>query len=289
VSKQKAIDPAFQEIADKIFAELPEELAAASHFFMDDKGTCLILDFAVTLGKSDYPLLIEIIKKYNVEFANKKVEGKDSPYFLISKPVTANNTASTPENAAAQHSPNSSSDKIKQHSPLTQFNQNNCEVCEDYGDGCNSTTESGRSHQALCHEALMLQSWQEIAVELQGLRKELNKLNVPERSLRGPSNGASAVSQQSSTEKVQRSTRPTEGHREGDVVWVNDVNQKGEPIEKAFEKDNKRSDGYADLFAKIQRAEQAGKKGFAEAGKWYWLSQHGDYIGRKKAKEWPKK
>ena len=41
---------------------------------------------------------------------------------------------------------------------------------------------------------------------------------------------------------------------------------------------------YGVLHGRLVEAEKAGKKGFAEGGKWYWLSNKGDYIGRKPAK-----
>jgi hypothetical protein len=35
------------------------------------------------------------------------------------------------------------------------------------------------------------------------------------------------------SQKVERSTRPTEGHKEGDVVWIYAENQGGERYESA--------------------------------------------------------
>ena len=86
---------------------------------------------------------------------------------------------------------------------------------------------------------------------------------------------------------MQRSTRPTEGHREEGIVWVNDVNQKGEAIEKAFEKDNQQSSQYFGLRDQIDAKIRAGKKGLELNGKWHWLYENGSTIGRKAAKQFP--
>src|SRR5665647_503214 len=59
-----------QCLADKILAELPCELAVATSFKPDAKGTSL--DFAVKLDKSDYPLVLEVVKKFNGDFINQK-------------------------------------------------------------------------------------------------------------------------------------------------------------------------------------------------------------------------
>jgi len=83
---------------------------------------------------------------------------------------------------------------------------------------------------------------------------------------------------------VQRSTRPTEGHREGDIVWIWDENQQHERYEKALQKDNERSNGYFEMRRLVIEAEDAGKKGCVIEGKWCWLSKQRDYIGRKPAK-----
>lgn len=81
---------------------------------------------------------------------------------------------------------------------------------------------------------------------------------------------------------VQRSTRPTQGHEEGGIVWINTRNQKDEPYEKALEKDNQKSDAYFNLKAEIQEAVDAGKCGKVISGKWHWISRDGEWIGRKK-------
>jgi hypothetical protein len=103
-----------------------------------------------------------------------------------------------------------------------------------------------------------------------------------------PTPTASPAPAASPSEKVEWSTRPTEGHKEGDVVWIYAENQGGERYEKALEKNNARSNGYFDIRGKIQAAEKAGKKGVVIDGKWCWLSKQSDYIGRKPAKEFPK-
>lgn len=172
LSAQKSIDKELQDIAEKIQAELPEELAAATHFQVDDKGECLVLDFAFKLDKTDYPLLIGIVKKYGGEFANKKVQGEDSPYFVVPKPKLS---AAAEQSPAPSISPKDTSpkvsDKIKQPSPITQFTNNYCSVCADSGDKCNTTTTSGREYRAHCLETLTIQALQVLPAVLEKLCK----------------------------------------------------------------------------------------------------------------------
>ena len=68
---------------------LPEDLAAATHFSFDEKGKRLLLDFAVKLEKSDYPVVLTIVKKFNGDFGNRKEKGKDVGFFFVPKPKPA--------------------------------------------------------------------------------------------------------------------------------------------------------------------------------------------------------
>ena len=96
MSTQKHRSRAADEIADKIYAELPEDLAAAAHFSVNEKQE-LMLDFAVKLDKTDYPKILAIIKKYDGDFGNRKEDGIDVGFFFVPKPKPA----ATPAKPAA--------------------------------------------------------------------------------------------------------------------------------------------------------------------------------------------
>ena len=67
-----------QELADKVLHELPEELAAAASFKVSDAEDGLFLDFAVKLEPADYPLVLQIVKRYQGDFVNLKDAGSVS-------------------------------------------------------------------------------------------------------------------------------------------------------------------------------------------------------------------
>ncbi len=260
-----------QCLADKILAELPEELAAATSFKPDAKGTGLVMDFAVNLDKSDYPLVLGVVKKFNGDFINQKdSEGKDHGCFFIPKlkdPVPA-----------AEVKQEKAPDPPKQPSPVTIFYQKYCSVCVDFGVSCSCKSDS--TYRELCLEVMRIQMLQQLNGNLEKLCKVA--VSQPVQA------SAPAVVAPPKVEKVERSTRPTEGHKEGDVVWIYAENQGGERYEKALEKDNGQSNDYFVMRRSIVEAEQAGKKGVVLEGKWCWLSNQRDYIGRKPAKMFPK-
>ena len=295
-----------QSLADKILSELPEELAAVTRFEGDEKGN-LHMFFGFKLADTDFPLVLEVVRRYNGDFAKKKdaATGKDVGYFYIPKPKpeTSDDTSqcSATQQPAASPAPQVQpkeqekapsdakpeekkgvpkiSDKIKQPSPLTFFSKNHCENCEDLGDKCNTTTTSGREYRAQCLDTLKIDSLEFIARSLEKMSQK-----VPEKASSGPVSSSPPATQ---SEKVERSTRPTEGHREGDIVWIWAENQGGERYEKALEKDNQRSNDFFAMRNMIVDAEKAGKKGLVLEGKWCWVSKQRDYIGRKPAKEFP--
>jgi hypothetical protein len=259
-----------QCLADKILAELPCELAAATSFKLDDKGSGLIMDFAVKLDKSDYPLVLCVVKKFQGDFINQKdSEGKDHGCFFIPKPKDPVPAAEVKQEKVVE--------VPKQPSPISIFSSSFCGVCEDFGVSCSCQSNSERRN--LCLKILTIQTWQTLNGNLEKLGKhavsQLVQASVP-ASVAPPS------------QKVERSTRPIEGHKEGDVVWIYAENQGGERYEKALEKDNGRSNDYFAMRRSIVDAEQAGKKGIVLQGKWCWLSQERDYIGRKPAKTFAK-
>jgi hypothetical protein len=164
----------------------------------------------------------------------------------------------------------------KQPSPITQFTDNYCRVCADFGVSCSCTSNS--EHRDLCLEIQMVQAWQALPSLIEKLCKVLDR-PVP---VSPPA--AANLPEAPQSEKVQRSTHPTEGHREGDIVWIWIEKDGGERYEKALEKDNQRSNDYFAVRRQILEAEDAGKKGAVIGGKWYWLSKQRDWIGRKPAK-----
>jgi hypothetical protein len=266
-----------QCLADKILAELPCELAAATSFKLDLKGSGLIMDFAVKLDKSDYPLVLGVVKKFSGDFINQKdSEGKDHGCFFIPKPKDSVPAAEVKQEKVVE--------VPKQPSPISIFSSSFCGVCEDYGVSCSCQSNSER--RSLCLKILAIQTWQTINVNLE----KLWKVGFSEPVQVASSNHGDARSPPATqpVQKVERNTRPTEGHREGDVVWIYAENQKGERYEKALEKDNQRSNDYFELRGQIVERINAGKKGLELNGKWLWLSDRDDYIGRKVAKEFPK-
>jgi hypothetical protein len=276
-----------QCLADKILQELPEELAAATRFKEDEKGNlCMFFDFK--LAGPDFPIVLDVVKRYNGDFVNKKEGGKDVGYFMLPKPKPATVEAKTevpkPEDPvpvaaqAAEVSQEKSLEVPKQPSPVAYFFESNCRVCED-SPKCIVSTEEGRFHRAMCLQLLNLQQMQVLNANLEKFRKV---------AVSQPAQAASPVVAAPPSQKVERNTRPTEGHKEGDVVWIYAENQGGERYEKALQKDNDRSNGYFDIRGKIQTAEKASEKGVVIEGKWCWLSKQGDYIGRKPAKEFPR-
>jgi hypothetical protein len=268
---------ALEELKCKILAELPEELAAATSFKLDAKGSGLLMDFAVKLDKSDYPLVLGVVKKFQGDFINQKdSEGKDHGCFFIPKPKDPVPAAEVKQEKVVE--------VPKQPSPITLFSSSFCGVCEDFGVSCSCQSNSER--RSLCLKILAIQTWQ----TLNGNLEKLGKVAVSQPVQAASSNHGDARSPPAAQpiQKVERNTRPTEGHKEGDVVWIYAENQKGERYEKALEKDNQRSNDYFELRGQIVERINAGKKGLELNGKWLWLSDRDDYIGRKVAKEFPK-
>lgn len=283
-----------QCLADKILQELPEELAAATRFKEDEKGNlCMFFDFK--LAGPDFPIVLDVVKRYNGDFVNKKEGGKDVGYFMLPKPKPATVEAKTevpkPEDPvpvaaqAAEVSQEKSLEEPKQPSPVAYFFESNCRVCED-SPKCIVSTEEGRFHRAMCLQLLDLQQMQVLNANLEKFRKVAVSQPAQASSPAVAPVQASPAAQPS--QKVERSTRPVEGHKEGDVVWIYAENQGGERYEKALGKDNERSNDYFAMRRSIVEAEQAGKKGVVLQGKWCWLSQERDYIGRKPAKTFAK-
>ena len=173
---------------------------------------------------------------------------------------------------------------------MTIFISNYCCLCEDLGDKCNTTTASGKAYRDLCLKTQQLQALQ--SLHLGGIIQFLHEIVEAIKNAKialPPSESPRQEVRPVQSEKVQRNTRPIEGHKEDGIVWINDFNAKGEPIEKALEKDNEQSAHYSELLNQIDDEVRAGKKGLKLNGKWHWLYQNGTTIGRKPAQEWPQR
>jgi hypothetical protein len=264
-------DNVLEELKSKILAELPEELASATSFKPDAKTLGLVMDFAVKLDKADYPLVLGVVKKFSGDFINQKdSEEKDYGCFYIPKPRPAGPAVVMPQVEKYSEEP-------KQRSPITIFSTTYCGVCEDFGVSCSCQSNSERRN--LCLKILTIQTWQTLNDNLEKLGKHAVSQPVQASA---PAVAAPPI------QKVERNTRPTEGHKEGDIVWIYAENRGGERYEQALEKDNERSNDYFAIRRSIIDAEQAGKKGIVLQGKWCWLSTERDYIGRKPAKTFAK-
>jgi hypothetical protein len=181
----------------------------------------------------------------------------------------------------------------KQPSPMQILKARFCELCQDNAtDKCNFE---------LCLRILgvfEVQSQTDVLEKinrsLDNVQRQLSQIPSVSQHVQAVSPApAVAASVQASpaaqpSQKVERNTRPTEGHKEGDVVWIYAENRAGERYEKALEKDNRRSNDYFELRGQIVERVNDGKKGLELNGKWLWLSDRDDYIGRKAAKEFPK-
>jgi hypothetical protein len=168
----------------------------------------------------------------------------------------------------------------KQASPLQILKQRFCELCQDNAtDKCNFE---------LCLKILTVFEVQNQTDVLEKINRSLDNVQRQISQI-SPAKAADPAPAAPPIQNVERSTRPAEGHKEGDVVWIWAENQKGERYEKALETDNARSDAYFELRGQIVERVNAGKKGLELGGKWLWLSDRDDYyIGRKAAKQFPK-
>ena len=269
-----------QVLADKILQELPEELAAASTFKVDEKERLCIF-FSFKLAGPDFQVVLDVVKRYQGDFVNQKEDGKDVGYFMFPKPQPKADPA-PPATKVTQEKP---VEVPKQPSPITLFAADFCSLCED-SPKCDVSTQEGKFHRAMCLQLLDLQQITALNVNLAKLCRVIGSqpAQAASSTVAAPVQASPAAQP---VQKVERNTRP-EGHREGDVVWIWAENQKGERYEKALEKDNQRSNDYFELRSQIVERINAGKKGLELNGKWLWLSDRDDYIGRKAAKEFPK-
>ena len=199
-------DTVLEELESKILAELPEELAVATSFKPDVNASGLVMDFAVKLDKSDYPLVLGVVKKFQGDFINQKdSEGKDHGCFFIPKPKDPVPAAEVKQEKVVE--------VPKQPSPISIFSSSFCGVCEDYGVSC--SCQSNSECRNLCLKILTIQTWQTINVNLE----KLWKVGFSQIVQAASSNHVDARSPPAAvappSQKVERNTHPTEGHREG--------------------------------------------------------------------------
>ena len=122
-----------QCLADKILQELPEELAAATTFKVDEKER-LCMFFSFKLAGPDFQVVLDVVKRYQGDFVNKKEDGRDVGYFMFPKPKPA----ADPAPPAAQAKEEKPIEVPKQSSPIQILKARFCELCEDNGtDKCN--------------------------------------------------------------------------------------------------------------------------------------------------------
>ncbi len=316
-----------QELYVQLEAELPDHLKSHVKLEADENKGCINVVFKDMgeLGKENFKQLRSLLEEnYSADFINPAFPHQ--PYYAVQpKPVVALPSTASIEQAlrvslikkanalnlgipdanlyamplqkletlvkvASKVSPQTQTEQKKQPSPMQILKARFCELCEDNGtDKCNFE---------LCLRILGVFEVQnqtdileKINRSLDNVQKQINQIPAASQPVQTASSShADARSPPAAplVQKVERSTRPTEGHREGDVVWIYAENQKGERYEKALEKDNQRSNDYFELRGQIDERIKAGKKGLELAGKWLWLSDRDGYIGRKAAKEFPK-
>lgn len=271
MSELKTLDKSLQDLAAKVLGELPDELAKAAHFLTDEKDAGLILDFPFKLEGSDIKLIAGILTKCDGSFANRKVNGEDSPYFVIPKPRSA------AESQVTKSPGNQVTEAPKQPSPLSLFREKYCKSCDDQG---TCRLPSNAVQMQICVSMLKVQVQSEVSERLLKLEQALKqspKVSLPVQ----PEKPAAATTPQSKPETVQRNTRPTEGHIDQGIIWTNEVGSKGE-YEKAIEKDNKTREDFYKLYDWVKAASKPFKDGF-----YYWVFDKGQdlAIGRKKTKK----
>lgn len=248
-----------QKLTETIYQTLPDDLQGAAHFIPDQTDTYLLLDFpGLKLDRDDYPKMFKIAKQFSGDFCNKNPNGQECywrfPKSVDAKPTVVPGASPQPQTDQQPAPAGNSQPTPKQPSPKTVFSQKYCLVCADQ-------TFCTSDQSLTCVEMLKLQALEAITEKL---------------STRPSYSGGS---------RYPPKPQPTERHSEGDIKWLYDTNQKGEKYEKALQTENASSQGYQALNKMLSDASTAGKKGLVLEGKWHWLSQRGEYVGRKAARD----
>ncbi len=171
-----------------------------------------------------------------------------------------------------------SESKAKMPSPPTLFVAQNCNNCEAL-----EVCRNDNSAQTRCLEVQKISLQKEILSDFRVLHQDLLKIAEALKTSQPVSTAPPAIV------PVQRSTRPTSGIQENEIVWIKAWNQSDELYEKALEKDNENSAAYATLVNRLLEKRDEGKKGMIQGDKWYFLSSDGDFVGRKPKKEFSKR
>ncbi len=204
--------------------------------------------------------------------SEEKISSKDEPVEVpLASPVKE------PERVAAANAP-------KKISPLKLFVIEHCSSC-DAMEICKNEIES----QRLCLEVQKLKAMACFAKAEMALAEALLKLERSQAPTVPLPATAPPKPASSPSVPVKRSTRPTEGIMQDGITWIWALNQAGARYQRALDKDNESSVAYFDLRERINKKMEAGHKGLVEDGKWYWISERGDFIGRKPAKDFSRR
>ena len=284
--KQK-LDPALQEVADKILHDLPEEVAMGISFKLHEGGDALVLTYPKSLhGTPDMHLLDNTVRRYSGAFVSR---GKDKSFYLIPKPksqqpVTEQSkedpkpeaTPAAPIEApkpvdvkTAEPTPAPTPEKQKLPTELANeaTEKRNKETTEKTLKqsspiatfkakvciSCSDADSCSAEHMRLCFSVLKMESMADISRFLDKLATDL-PLALGDLSAQ-LSMFSVAVPQPkpptapSQLPKVQRETNPREGFEEDGLVWVKVFENGTANLKylKAYEKDNQGRQRFADL------------------------------------------
>ena len=119
-----------QCLADKILAELPCELAAATTFKVDEKER-LCMFFSFKLAGPDFQVVLDVVKRYQGDFVNQKEDGRDVGFFMFPKPKPKEEVKPAADLVppAAQAKEEKPLEALKQSSPMEILKARFCELC----------------------------------------------------------------------------------------------------------------------------------------------------------------
>lgn len=297
------------ELARKIIAELPEQLAPQLGSAENEKGQLKLFPMPKysKLQRMDIQLITEIIKrKFGGDYVS---EGTDRFYWLLPIPdvplptspldkteqniknvqnVGATQNAfgdqTTPAAAspapAAEPAPNdANTEKPKeappqQPSPLKVFQERYCSTCDDQSEGCTPENSTGREKMQRCFNVLQL-------LFLGDIRENLLKLKPFNRYPPGGRSGSHSQSSQPNSQPQQQ--KPKSFFLENGIVWAKSETGSGKPCDKAYEAKNRKDGALSAEYAKLADAVTK-KKGF-DGYYFYIVDGQNAYIGRIKTEK----
>ena len=133
-------DKVLGELALKIEAELPEEIARFVTFKQDGDAKNLVVDWSVQLAPEDLKLLTDVVTGYGGSYEKlKDPYGKDRGCFTVPRNQPPPSVTSYLQPKEPQKPPQnrqlenqaSLDPAVKQQSPLTIFQGNHCNSCSD--------------------------------------------------------------------------------------------------------------------------------------------------------------